>query len=228
MKSSLSIKAMAKEERPREKLLKLGANSLSNEELLAIMIRTGTKEISAIELARKIINMDKTGISYLTNVTLQELQKIKGIGLAKACQILAALEFGKRISKSKINSISLNSPSKIANLFMQEFIFLKKEVFKIILLNTKNELIVDLNVSVGILNATIVHPREIFIEAIKRSSNSIILMHNHPSGNPSPSIEDKNLTKRLLEGGRILGISILDHIIIGDGIYFSFKEQGLL
>ncbi|WP_143715441.1 RadC family protein [Alkalithermobacter paradoxus] len=220
---------MAKEERPREKLLLKGPNYLSNVELLAILLRTGTKDMSALELANYIINKEKEGIKHLGSVSVEELSNIKGLGVAKSCQIIAALELGKRISKSmKLERIKVSCPSDIADVYMEDYRYLKKEVFKILLLNTKNEIINDVEISVGSLNSSIVHPREVFIEAIKKSASKIMLIHNHPSGNPEPSKEDKVITNRLIDGGRILGIEVIDHIIFGDGVYFSFKEKSLI
>lgn len=226
----MSIKEMAVDERPREKMVLKGPKNLSNSELLAILLRTGNKDKSAIELASYIINMDKVeGIRSLYSITIEELRKVKGIGTAKACQILAALELGKRIATCiPRDKLKITSPDEISSIYMEELRYLKKEVFKIVLLNTKNEIISDLEISVGSLNASIVHPREVFIEAIKRSANKILLIHNHPSGNPQPSKEDKSITQRLIEGGKILGIDVVDHIIFGDGIYFSFKEKLLI
>ncbi|SHG88184.1 RadC family protein [Tepidibacter thalassicus] len=226
----VSIKEMAVDERPREKILSKGVKYLSNSELLAILLRSGNKDMSAIDLANYIINMDKSeGIRNLCNITIEELRKVKGIGVAKACQILAALELGKRVAKASFGQrVKITSPDDIASVYMEELRYLKKEVFKIVLLNTKNEIISNIEISVGSLNSSIVHPREVFVEAIKRSANKIILMHNHPSGHVEPSREDKSITKRLIDGGKIIGIDIIDHIIIGDGIYFSFKAKGLI
>lgn len=226
----LTIKEMAVHERPREKMVLNGPKYLSNSELLAILIRNGNKDMSAIELANRIINMDKVeGIRSLYNITIEELSSVKGIGTAKACQILAALELGKRIAKYiPKDKIKITSPDDICINYMEELRYLKKEIFKIVLLNTKNEIICDLDISIGSLNSSIVHPREVFIEAIKRSANKVILIHNHPSGSPEPSKEDKNITQRLIEAGKILGIDVIDHIIFGDGIYFSFKEKLLI
>ena len=226
----LKIKEMAIDERPREKMTKYGCDKLSNSELLSIILRTGSKNMSAIELSSQIINMDKTqGITALTNITIEELSKVPGIGLAKACQVIASIELGKRISKIKsaVNK-TVKSPQDISQMYMQDLRYLKKEVFKILLLNTKNDIINDIDISVGSLNSSIVHPREVFIEAIKRSANKIILMHNHPSGNPKPSTEDKEITNRLVKTGEIVGIHVLDHIIIGDDSYYSFKENLLI
>lgn len=226
--SYTTIKQMAEDERPREKLVKYGVNSLSNTELLAILIRTGTKDASAIDLARQILSTNKEGIRILTDCTVEELSQIKGIGISKASQLLAAIELGKRISTSSKQLQCIKSPKDVADLFMAEMRYHKKEHFKILMLNTKNEVISSDLVSVGSLNSSLVHPREVFVNAIRKSTSSIILVHNHPSGNPCPSKEDINITKRLIEAGKIIGIDVLDHIIIGDGSYFSLKEQAMI
>lgn len=223
--SSLGVKEMALEERPREKMLTKGEKSLSNAELLAIILRTGTKKQSVLELANYIVNKESQGIRWLNDITIEELCKIDGIGLSKATQIKAALELGIRISSAKPNKYKVTNPWDIYKYYMESLRYLNKEVFKTILLNTKNEIICDVEVSIGTLNMSLVHPREVFREAIKRSSNKIILMHNHPSGNIEPSNEDKNVTSRLVKCGELIGIEVIDHIIIGDGLYYSFKEN---
>ncbi len=223
------IKTMAESERPREKLVHNGVSSLSNAELLAILIRTGTKDISAVELAQQILAMDQEGIKYLADCTIQELSKIKGIGTTKACQIVSAIELGRRIAKTvPMHSNQITSPKDVADMFMEEMRYYKKEYFKILLLNTKNIIITTEVISIGNLNASLVHPREVFVKAIKKSAASMILLHNHPSGNPQPSQEDISITKRLIEAGTIIGIDILDHIIIGDGCYKSLKELSII
>lgn len=216
-------------ERPRERLEKFGAESLSNSELLAIILRTGSKEKSAIDLGSDVLSINESGIRYLANCTMEELKSIKGIGLSKSCQILASIELGKRISMSQISSkYKITSPSDIADIFVENMKCLDKEHFKVVFLNTKNEVITHETISIGSLNASIVHPREVFNRAIKKSSASIILLHNHPSGNPNPSKEDINITNRLVEAGKIIGIEILDHIVVGDNKYYSFKENLLI
>ncbi|RDY24061.1 JAB domain-containing protein [Romboutsia maritimum] len=219
---------MALEERPREKMLVHGVKSLSNAELLAIIIRTGTKQKNAIELANYIINKDLQGIRYLQEMTLEELCKIQGIGLSKSAQIKAALELGIRVASYKPIKYRVKNPWDIYKYYMESLRYQKREVFKVVLLNTKNEIISDIDVSVGTLNSSLVHPREVFREAIKRSSNKIILMHNHPSGSIEPSKEDKDVTQRLIKCGELIGIEVIDHIIIGDGLYFSFKENMII
>lgn len=219
---------MALEERPMEKMILYGEKSLSNAELLAILLRTGTKKRNAIELANYIINKDLQGIRHLQDVTIEELCEIDGIGKSKASQIKAALELGIRISSAKPNKYKVKNPWDIYKYYMESLRYEQKEIFKVVLLNTKNEIISDVDVSVGTLNSSLVHPREVFKEAIKRSSNKMILMHNHPSGSVEPSKEDKNITNRLIKCGEIIGIEVIDHIIIGDGLYYSFKENMII
>lgn len=224
----MTIKDMAIDERPREKMVKNGEKSLSNAELLAILLRNGTKHKNAIELANYIINKDFQGIRYLQDVTIEELCNIEGIGLSKATQIKAALELGIRVASYKPQKYKITNPWDIYIYYMESLRYEKQEIFKVVLLNTKNEIIADIDVSIGTLNSSLVHPREVFREAIKRSSNKIILMHNHPSGNIEPSKEDKQITSRLIKCGEIIGIEVIDHIIIGDGTYFSFKENVII
>lgn len=224
----MTVKEMAADERPREKMLAKGEKSLSNAELLAILLRTGTKHKNAIELANYIISKDLQGLRYLQDMTIEELCEIDGIGLSKATMIKAALELGIRVASVKPKTYKVKNPWDIYKYYMDSLRYQKKEVFKVVLLNTKNEIISDIDVSIGTLNSSLVHPREVFREAIKRSTNKIILMHNHPSGSIEPSKEDKNITSRLIKCGEIIGIEVIDHIIIGDGLYFSFKENMII
>lgn len=229
IRKAAMIKELPYEERPREKLIQYGAETLSNTELLAILIGSGTKEVSAIMLANRILALEGEGISYLTNCLPEELSDIPGMGMAKSCQIIAAIELGKRIAtKPKGKKINIKSPDEVASLFIEEMRYLKKEYFKVLLLNTKNEIIMIENISIGSLNSSVVHPREVFCTAIKKSACSIIAVHNHPSGNPMPSQTDIDITKRLMEAGELLGIKVLDHLIIGDGTYISLKAKMLL
>lgn len=226
---SYTIKDLPEDERPREKLYKYGPKALSNTELLAIIIRTGNRENTAIEISQKLLVGKKEGISFLVNTNLQEITKIKGIGKCKAAQILAAVELGKRVmSETNSDKSRVTSPSDIADILMLDMGHLKKEHFRIVMLDTKNGIIGIEDISIGSLNSSIVHPREVFKEAIAKSSASIILVHNHPSGDPTPSKEDIAITRRLSEGGEILGIKVLDHIIIGNKKYISLKEKDIL
>jgi DNA repair protein RadC len=229
MNNKTLIKEMPSDERPREKLMTYGVNLLSNPELLAILIGSGTKDSSAVMLANKLLSLDHSGILFLADCIPEELTHVRGIGIAKACQLVSAMELGKRIAvKPKDKKVNVNSPKEVAALFMEEMRYLRKEFFQVLMLNTKNEIIMVDNVSIGNLNSAVVHPREVFSRAIKKSASSIILVHNHPSGNPQPSREDIDLTGRLMESGKILGIEVLDHIIIGDGIFISLKEKMLI
>ena len=223
----MTIQDMTLEERPREKMILNGAGSLTDAELLAILIRTGTKQFNAIQLGKAIIEK-ADNIRYLQNITIEELESINGIGKTKAVQIKAALELGNRIASYKPAKYKIKNPWDIYKYYMERLRYQYKEIFKVVLLNTKNEIITDVDISMGTLNSSLVHPREVFREAIIRSSNKIILIHNHPSGNAEPSKEDKSVTNRLKECGELIGIEVIDHIIIGDGIYFSFKENMLI
>lgn len=227
--NSYTIKDLPESERPREKLRSYGVESLSNAELLALIIRTGHADQTAIQLGQEILNRDSRGLSHLSTANLNDLMEIKGIGECKAGQILAAIEIGKRMSRwSAQDKIKVTSPYILANLVMDEMRFLNQEHFRIALLDTKNQIISIENISIGTLNASIVHPRDVFNPAIRKSANAIILVHNHPSGDTQPSREDINITKRLEEAGSLLGIKVLDHIIIGDNVYLSFKEKNLI
>ena len=219
------IRYSVKDEFPREKMLKDGVKSLSNAELIAVLLRTGSKNKSVMELADELLKVDNEGIRFLKSASIEELCEIDGIGVSKASLIKVALELGVRIAESEVVRYQVKNPWDIYKYYMESMRYLKEEIFKTVLLNTKNEIITDIDVSHGTLNSSLVHPREVFKNAIKKSANKIILIHNHPSGNVEPSTEDINITNRLIECGKIIGIEIIDHIIIGDGIYFSFKES---
>lgn len=224
-----TIKDLPVSERPREKLYSYGPESLSNAELLAIIIRTGHKQDTALDVAQRILSMDNRGLTYLSEVSIEQLMEVKGIGKCKAAQILAAIEIGKRLSRwGAHEKTRVNSPVVLANLVMDEMRYLNKEHFRIAILDTKNQILSIENISIGTLNASIVHPRDVFYAAIRRNANSIILIHNHPSGDPEPSKEDISITNRLIQVGDLLGIKVLDHIIIGDNRYISFKEKNLI
>lgn len=228
LNKNLNIKDMLESDRPREKMLTKGVKALSNQELLAIIIRTGNKKHNAIELSDKIFKEKLINIRDLYDISIEELCSIDGIGLTKATQIKAAVELGVRASSYMPTKYKIKNPWDVYTYYMEDLRHESKEIFKIILLNTKNEIITDVDISIGTLNSSLVHPREVFRAAIRRSSNKIILMHNHPSGCPEPSREDKSITNRLVECGKIIGIEVIDHIIIGDGLYFSFKENMLI
>lgn len=230
-----TIKEMPEDERPQEKLMKFGANYLSNAELLALIIRTGTKKgDSAIDTAKNILRSiksesDENGLNSLKNANFANLMKVEGIGEAKAAMIIAAVELGVRLANSSYNSkIRITSPSIAANYVLSEMSSLEEEHFRIMTINTKKEINYVREISKGTINMTLVHPREVFKSAISDNAHSIILLHNHPTGDPRPSKEDINLTNNLVEASKIIDIEILDHIIIGDNKYFSFLEENLL
>ncbi|RZT22179.1 DNA replication and repair protein RadC [Fictibacillus sp. BK138] len=222
----LMIKDYPLQERPRERLLQDGPDTLSNYELLAILLRTGTKQMSAIQLSHHIIQHFE-GLRHLKDASIGELKEINGIGPAKAVELIAAIEIGKRISRLQFEErYTIRSPEDGARYLMDELRFLHQEHFVCLYLNTKNQVLNKKTVFIGSLNTSIVHPREVFKEGLKRSCASIICFHNHPSGDPAPSREDIEVTKRLVECGKMLGIEVLDHIIIGDQKYVSLKEKG--
>jgi len=224
----MGVKQWPESERPREQLMKYGVKSLSNAELIALIIRSGTKETSALSLAEEILTQEQ-GISSLGNMEPEEYCRIRGIGVATACTLTAAVELGKRIAAApKQERVSVDNPQVVSDLFMEQMRMLEKELFQVVHLNTKNEITSIENVSVGDLNSSSAAPREVFHNAIRRSSSAVILVHNHPSGDPEPSHADILLTNRLVEAGKLLGIRVLDHIIIGDGVFVSFQEQELM
>lgn len=226
--TSLMLREVPTEERPRERMLQYGAGALSHAELLAIILRTGTVSESALRLASRILS-ESGGLRSLVDMSKDQLTQIKGIGDAKALQIMAGIELGRRIAKSTFSErITIRSPKDIANLMSEELRYLQKEHFVCLFLNTKNHVLAQETLSMGSLNASIVHPREVFRAAIKRSSASIVCVHNHPSGDPTPSPEDIQLTHRLVEAGTIIGIEVLDHVIIGDQRFISLKEEGFM
>ncbi len=223
----MKIKFLPEEERPIEKCLSRGIGSLSNRELLALLINSGTRDKSAMDLAEDILARDKEGIFYLRETSLEELMSINGIGRSKATRIMAAIELGKRISMKPVQfGKNIRDDEDVAALFMEDMRYQKKEMFKALLLNSKGGVISVETVSVGELNSTIVHPREVFSAAIKKSAAAIIFIHNHPSGDPEPSAEDYLTTARLVECGKLLGIKVADHLVIGDGKYISMKAIG--
>lgn len=223
-----TIKELPEDIRPRERLLKEGAEALSDIELLAILLRTGFREATALDLASLLMARFKN-LHQLVDATVEELSEVKGVGLAKASQVKAALELARRLSQfSGPPRPAVKSPDDAAGLVMEEMRRLDREHFRALLLNTKNQVIGVDKVSVGTLNSSAVHPRELFRNAIRKSAASVILVHNHPSGDPTPSREDLDITRRLVEAGKIIGIEVLDHIIIGDNKFISFKAKGLI
>ncbi len=223
------ISSWPKEERPREKLEKYGADSLSDAELLAILIRSGTANLNVVDLSRKILN-DNGGITGLGRKSIRSLQNVRGMGPAKVATLVAAFQLGARFAASEAltDHPQMTNPRNVALRFGPSLRLLNHEVFKVILLNSHNRVIRDVLLTSGHLNASVVHPREIFKAAIDYLAAAIILMHNHPSGNPEPSREDIEITRKIVESGKIVGIPVLDHIIIADRDFTSLADRGLI
>lgn len=225
---TLMIRDVHQADRPRERLIRQGAESLSNQELIAILLRTGTKQESVLHLANRVLTYFEQ-LHELKTATIEEMTAVKGIGEAKGVQLLAAIELGRRLAQQKTDGkFTVRSPKDAATFLMADMTSLKQENFVVLFMNVKNQVLHRQTIFIGSLNASIVHPREIFREAVKRSAASIICAHNHPSGNPSPSPEDIEVTKRLQEAGKIMGIELLDHVIIGDHQFISLKEKGYM
>lgn len=232
MQDRLRMKDYPLMERPYEKLEKLGSPALSDAELLAVIIRTGSRNETAVDLARRVLMSDPVGrgLCFLHQVSLPELRCISGVGRVKAVQLKALAELSARMagSASPATGATVSSPGDVERLMMGKMRYLSKEVFRILLLNSRNELIREVEISVGSLSETVVHPREVFKEALRESAASIVLVHNHPSGDPGPSGNDIQATKRLVECGDLMGIRLLDHIIIGNNRIYSFKQKGMM
>ena len=224
-----SIKEIPLNDRPREKMAANGAAVLTDAELIAILLRTGTAEKSAIDIASEM-TADGGLYKRLAGITrLNELTNIKGLGQAKAATVLAALEIGRRIASAKpIEKIHLSCPQDVADFLMPRLRYAAKEQFVVILLNGKNKVIGTEVVSEGSLSSSVVHPREVYAPAILHHAAAIMVAHNHPSGDPKPSLEDEEVTRMLSRSGKVLGIPMIDHVIIGDGNYYSFLENEAL
>lgn len=231
MNQTCKMKELSENERPYEKCLRYGAEYLSDTELLAVLLRTGVKGMNSLELAQKILQTpsEGTGLLNIHHLTLQKLKNIRGIGTVKAIQILCLSELAKRLAKTSAGEgLIFNNPSTIAEYYMEELRHQKQEQMKLLMLNTKTKLIGETDISKGTVNASLVSPRELFIEALNQEAVSIILIHNHPSGDPTPSKSDILLTKRVKDAGDLIGIELLDHIIIGNNCYISFSEQKMI
>jgi len=230
MDDSFKIRDLPASARPRERLQELGAGKLSDIELLAVIIGKGVKGEPVLRVAEQLLNKFKD-LRTIANASVEELSKFKGIGLAKATQIKAGLELGRRVDRQsalRMEKPLVKKPSDIQALLQGELRDKDKECFVLIMLDTRSRLIKYKEISAGSLDASIVHPREVFKEAISASAASVILAHNHPSGNPEASDDDIRLTKRLIEAGKIIDINVLDHIIIGAKEPFSMKGNKLI
>lgn len=226
----MRIKDIPQEERPKEKLMYAGAESLSTSELLALIIRTGNSSKSAVQLAEDVLAYSAKELGSLREADVQELTEIDGIGSTKACSIVASLELARRLlgRESDESRISMKNPESVANLLMEDMRGLKQEHLVALLLNAKCEIESRITVSIGELTSTVVHPREVFRPAIRKGAAGIILVHNHPSGDPTPSQDDIQSTKRIMEVSKLVGIRLLDHLIIGDGRYISLRNEGYM
>jgi len=216
-------------ERPRERLIKYGMESISDSELIALIIGQGTKRYNAVETAKRLIREFKN-LEGLADASLKELQTVSGVGPVKAVKLLAAFQLGRKLAVNRAENqiVQFTSPAKVADIYRPLLGNLKKEVFYVILLNSAMKRITEYEVSKGILDASLVHPREVFNPAIRHSARGIIIIHNHPSGDVLPSDEDLTVTNRLVESGKLLEIPVFDHLIISDSGYFSFKEHEYL
>ena len=227
---TLLVRDLPADERPRERLLAEGAASLSNTELLAVLLRTGVKDDSVLRVAEKVLALYKErGLAAITQMSAKELSSIKGVGMAKAATILAAVELGRRLAlKAAEERMIVHGPADAASYVMPRFRFERREHFAVLLLNAKNHILALKTISVGTLTSSVVHPREVFQAAIEQSAASVILVHNHPSGDPAPSGEDLAVTRRMVEAGEIMDIPVLDHVIVGYDKFISLKEEGMI
>jgi DNA repair protein RadC len=223
-----TIKEWRPDEQPRERLLKFGPKVLSDSELLAIILRTGTRSSSAKDIGNEIL--DKFGaFSELEKCTIGQLSKINGIGPTKAITLAAVFEIAARIKTAPFDEKKIiRSPQDLADFYILRFRALEVEEFHVLLLNTSNQVKKDILISTGTLNASIVHPRDVFRQAVIENAASVILLHNHPSGNPTPSKEDISLTKQIVEAGKMMNISVFDHLIVAGDDYYSFAKNGLI
>lgn len=231
MNDKKSMKELPDSDKPYEKCLKFGAERLSDAELLAAILRTGSNGITALELSRQILNSSRIEKSLLGlhHLSIEDLMNHRGIGYVKAVQIKCIVELSRRMSKmSAENSLCFSHPKTIAQYYMEDFRHSGQEQMVVMMLNTKSKLLGEQVISKGTVNASLITPREIFIQALHFHAVSIVLVHNHPSGDPTPSREDIQITKRIQGAGAMLGIDLLDHLIIGDKKYISFRERELL
>ena len=244
--NTVRIKDLPKDERPRERLQKYGPENLRDSDLLAIILKTGFQGTTAIQLGEQILLAFEGDLKRMADSRPKQFEKIKGVGEAKAAEIVAVFELGKRLARFHTDRDKITSPRDVADLMMSKMRYLQKEIVCVLCLDTKGGVttkgisgnigdnltwgkkLSETTVFEGTLNASVFHPREIFRFAIEESANSIVLVHNHPSGDPQPSQEDIRATKQLIEAGNHIGIKVLDHVIIGDGIFVSLKEEDFI
>jgi DNA repair protein RadC len=221
------MKAVAAHDRPREKLARAGASALGDNELVAVVLAQGRAGSSVLDLANALLE-GIGGVTGLTRARFDDLMRVTGIGSARAAQLLAAVELGRRtVSRRPEERLKVTSPRVIGDYLLARFGNRPVEQFGVVLLDTKHRLMRATVLSVGTLDASVVHPREIFREAVAANAAAIVLFHNHPSGDPEPSFDDTRLTERFMAAGVLMGIDVLDHVILGDGRYFSYRERGL-
>jgi len=224
----LNIKQWAEEDRPREKLLLKGKSTLSNAELLGILIGSGTREFTAIDLAKMILEQNNNDLNKIARLSVQDLTKFKGIGEARAINIVSALELGRRRKNEEWQSDRITGSKDVYELMKSELADLPHEEFWLLLLNRANKIIKKQPISQGGISGTVADPKLIFNYALNHLASSVILVHNHPSGNTKPSEADKRLTRQLVEAGKLLEISVLDHVIFTDNAYFSFADESMI
>ncbi len=223
-----SVREMPEEERPRERLARSGPEALRDAELLAILFRTGARSVGAVALAEKVLR-HFGNLRALSRASLEEIQQVDGVGQVKAVEIKAALELGKRLSNFKEpERLRIRKAQDIAGLLMVPFKEYEHEVFKCVLMNTKNDVLKVVDISHGGLDGTLAVPRDVFRQAVREGAHAVVLCHNHPSGDPEPSREDISLTERLVEAGDLVGVRVLDHIVFGDGRFISLKDRHLM
>lgn len=226
-----TVKELPATERPYEKCEKYGPQVLSDAELLAVIIRTGSKNERSIDLAARVLNYNSAnpGLIGLNYMNMKELMSIRGIGRVKAIQLLCVTELSKRMAKqTRQDRMQFVNPELVANYYMEDLRHLQQEKVVLLMLDTKSKMIKEMEMTSGTVNASLLSPREIFLNALKYEAVNLILLHNHPSGDPTPSREDIHSTKRIREAGNLIGIKLMDHIIIGDNRYISLGEEGYL
>ena len=232
MNQKSTMKEMLADERPYEKCERFGAGSLTNIELLAVLLRSGTQGMNSLELAKRLLYPEEgksSGMMHLQNWTKDELMRIRGIGRVKAIQILCLCELSKRLSQMEArNGLDFANPSTVAGYYMEDMRHRRQEYMKLVMLNTRSRVLGESEISKGTVNMSVISPRELFVEALQKNAVYIILLHNHPGGDPSPSEDDILITRRIQDAGRLIGIELLDHIIIGDNRYVSLREEGYL
>lgn len=229
MKTHITMKEMPESEQPLEKCIRYGARALSDAELLAVILKTGTRNLTALQLAQFFLSRKEKNLLNLVNMRPEEMKEIPGIGQVKAAQLKCIAELAERIAKtSRLRDVRLNEPASVAGYYMESLRHKTKENLLLAMFDAKSHLLGEETISVGTVTNSLVSPREIFMIAMEYRAAHIVLLHNHPSGDPTPSEADLAVTRRVAEGGRILEIILADHIIIGDNRYISFRENGLL